>query len=378
MTRSTRRPSARLAGSAAGVLLLSGLLLSAGGGSRDVAALMPTTTAATEATAATAATRCPRPRITYSTATGQTTRFGWLLAPGSNGTLRRDALQYNVIGGTVVCDSLSLSNTSKHAITVRLYGADAYNTNNGGFAFTAYKDKPRGVGTWIRLPFTRVTVPAGAAASIPVVVQVPTNVTPGDAAGGVVAQDTKVRAGKAVAGASVGVRAGVGVRLYASVAGLRHPRLTLTGLKLRLDGGLRSRLLGAPSATVSYQVGNAGNTRLTPRSSGVLQTRTRTYALKSRQFGELLPGSRTAVVTEKVRGPGWRGLLGRVKARVTVTAPGARPVTAEVTAWRTPWLLLAGAGSLIALLTAAGWAGVRHRGTAATAAAPEEREPVGA
>src|SRR4051812_18955716 len=240
MIGNLRRSSARLAVLAVGLTLISGV---AGPG------------AATAETAA--AGRCPQARITYSAAVGETTQFGWLLAPGSNGTDQRGALRYVVTGGTVICDSVALSNSSPHPISVRLYPAHAYNTNAGGFAFTAFKDRPTGVGTWISLPYGRVTVPAGRSAEIPIVVRVPTNAIPGDTAGGVVAQDTKVRQGKSVGGASLGVRAGVGVRLYAQVAGLRKPKLTVSQLTLDLPSGLRTALLGADSAKVSYRVTNS-------------------------------------------------------------------------------------------------------------------------
>ena len=152
----------------------------------------------------------------------------------------------------------------------------------------------------------------------------------------------------------MGVRAGVGVRLYARVAGLVHPKLSLTKLTIQLKGGFRSRLFGASSATVSYQVGNVGNVRLSPQSSGKVKTRTKTYKLATHQFAELLPGSRPAVVKEKVTGLRWGSLTGRVRATVTVTAAGAQPITREVTVWQVPWLSLVALASLL-LLTAGFW-----------------------
>ena len=123
----------------------------------------------------------PRPRVRPPSSAGCSRR-------ARTAPTERDVLQYNVVGGQLICDSVALSNSSTHAITVQLYPADAYNIADGGaFAFTAFKDKPKDVGTWIKLPITRVTVPAGRAANIPIVVRVPTNVIPGDAAGGVVA-----------------------------------------------------------------------------------------------------------------------------------------------------------------------------------------------
>jgi len=341
VTGSLRRSSARVAVLVVGFLLLSGIAL--------------------PGAATAAAAHCPKPRVTYSQSGGETTQFGWLLAPGFNGTNDRGVLQYNVVGGQVICDSLTLSNPSSHAVTVRIYPADAYNIAEGGaFAFTAFGYEPKGVGTWVKLPVAKVTVPAGRAARIPIVVRVPKNASPGDATGGVVARDTKVRQGKSVGGAAVGVRAGVGVRLYAKVAGLARPQLSLTKLTLHLKGGFRSRLLGAGSATVSYRVSNTGNVRLSPQSSGKVTTRTKSYKLAKHEFRELLPGSQPIVVKEKVTGLRWGSLTGRVRAKVTVSAAGAQSVTREVTVWQVPWLALVALGVLL-LLAAGFWFLRRHR-----------------
>ena len=107
------------------------------------------------------------------------------------------------------------------------------------------------------------------------------------------------------------------------MAGLLHPKLSLTKLSLHLEGGFKGSI-HAGSATVSYQVANSGNVRLSPQSTGTLRTRTRTFPLAAHQFNELLPGSKPKVITEQVKGLGWGSLIGRVHAKVTVTAPGAR------------------------------------------------------
>ncbi|MBA2954606.1 hypothetical protein GON03_09735 [Nocardioides sp. MAH-18] len=355
--------------SAAGLALVAGVALPGAAAAQSAESA--------ESVGAPAARQCPKSHITYAKAGGETTQFGWLLAPG--GTRDRDVLQYNVVGGTVICDSLVLSNSSEHAISVRLYSADAYNTNDGGFAFTGFKDTPKVVGTWIQLPFRRVTVPAGRAAEIPIVVRVPMNVSPGDTAGGVVAQDTKVREGPSVADANVrvGVRAGVGVRLYAQVAGLRHPELTVTRLKLDLSGGLWSRLLGVDSGKVSYQVTNTGNVILAPEATGEVTTRTSSITLPDHLLGETLPGS-TAVVADPVHGLRWGSLIGRAQVKVTVSADGAAPVTVVASGWRVPWLSLVALTLLVALAVCLLLIRRRRRqAPAEDEPTAEELEPVG-
>ena len=144
MTGFLRGSSARLAVLAIGLLLIAGVALPARTVQRRIAgAELPG--AELPAPRPRRRARCPKPRVTYSAAGGETTQFGWLLAPGANGANPRDFLQYNVVGGQMICDSVALNNPSKQPVTVQLYSADAYNIAEGGaFAFTAFKDKPKG------------------------------------------------------------------------------------------------------------------------------------------------------------------------------------------------------------------------------------------
>ncbi|WP_156391143.1 MULTISPECIES: hypothetical protein [unclassified Nocardioides] len=347
----TRRSSTRVAVLAIGLVLISGMSSLSRSGPSESATAAETAPTSAAATATAPTPTCPRPKLTSTRATGGTTQFGWLLQPGPSTTQQRDWLQYNVTAGTVICDSVTLTNSSRRAVSVQLYAADAYNiAADGGFAFTAFHQRTRGVGTWITLPITKVTVASGRAVTIPIVVRVPATVTPGDTAGGVVARETRVRHGQKVSGVDVGVRAGVGVRLYANVAGVRRPELSLTDLELHLRGGLLSRFLGSSTAIVTYRVGNAGNVRLSPTSGGKVTTRTRTIGLPEHEFAELLPGSPRIAVEDSVHGLRWGSLIGRVRVEVTVTADGAEAVTMEKSVWRVPWLSLIALAAAIALI----------------------------
>jgi hypothetical protein len=112
------------------------------------------------------------------------------------------------------------------------------------------------------------------------------------------------------------------------VAGLRHPELTVTKLKLDLSGGMWSRLLGVDSGKVSYQVTNAGNVILAPEATGEVTTRTSTITLPDHLLGETLPGS-TAVLADPVEGLRWGSLIGRVQVRPRRPAPAPSPQRAR-------------------------------------------------
>ena len=173
----------------------------------------------------------------------------------------------------------------------------------------------------------------------------------GDQARGIVALPRTTQAVDGSSNVQLQARHGVGVRVYVRVGGLLHSRADGLRPEHRPSGRPSGNaLLGADSATVGYQVENSGNVTLEPTTNGQVSTLTSTIDLTEGQLGEMLPGSPKVVVKEKVKGLRWGSLTGRVRAKVTVTADGAQPVTREVTVWRVPWLSLVGMGSTVAMI----------------------------
>ncbi|MFF2846613.1 hypothetical protein ACFVT5_09795 [Streptomyces sp. NPDC058001] len=281
-----------------------------------VACVLATTLLLLAVTPATPATAAP-PRAPEPTGS-------WSVAPSPGGGSRpgdQDGRAYiyaEGAPGTVLEDSVAVSNTGTRALTVRLRGADADNTDTGGFSV---RDKAVDTGAWITFAERTVRIPARTRAEVPFTVTVPAGATPGDHPGAVVVS----AAGR-----------DAGVRVHLRVSGPTLSALTVENV--RADGD-----------RISYDLVNRGNTVLSPklavRADGVFG------ALLDRPARalpvELLPGRRVTL-----REPWDPPTFDSVDVRLTVTAAGGARDTATATARFVPWVPLTGAALLLAAAAA--------------------------
>ncbi|WP_406304700.1 DUF916 domain-containing protein [Streptomyces sp. NBC_00885] len=223
--------------------------------------------------------------------------------------------------GTVLEDTLSVTNPGTKPLTVRLRPADAYNTGTGALAVRGAR-KSHGAGTWITLASERVRVPPRTRAQIPFSVTVPPGALPGDHPGAIMA-------------ASGGREAGL--RIHLRVSGPTLAAFTVEQVKI--SGG-----------AIHYTLVNRGNTVLTPRVTiradglfgEVLRRAPRTLPV------ELLPAQR---VTLAEKWPGHPS-LDAVTVHVDATAPGDARAKGSASVTFVPWATVA--GSAAGLLAAAG------------------------
>lgn len=258
----------------------------------------------------------------------------WTAAPASGGGTRpsadgRPCFYLEGAPGTVLEDTVSLSNPTGSPVTLKLRGAAAYNTATGAFAVRQAPDP------WIALAAPEVKIPPHTRADVPFAVTVPVGAQPGDHPAALVA--------------TAGGRE-VGVRLQLRVSGPTLSALTVESVRVDKGRGL-----------IRYALVNRGNTALTPRlalrADGVfgraLDRPARTLPV------ELLPGQRVELSEPWPHQPA----LDRVTVHLDVTADGGAHSTAEASAAFVPWGAVGGAG--LALL--AGAAGVlrlvRRRGS---------------
>ncbi|WP_435839285.1 COG1470 family protein [Streptomyces brevispora] len=256
----------------------------------------------------------------------------WTARPAANGTGGdggRPYLYLEGLPGSVLQDRLSVTNPGPEPVTVRLRGADAYNTANGGFAVRGAHGST-GIGAWLRTATTEVTVPGRTRADVPVSVTVPQDALPGDHPGAIVAES---------GGRSVGVR--VQLRVGGpTLAALTVEDVTVSG------------------RTIHYTLVNRGNAVLAPRlavsADGVfgalLRRDARTLPV------ELLPGQRVRL-TEP-----WRGApaLDSATVRLRVTAAGGAHGEATARALFVPWAPVTGGALLLLAAAAAGTYGHRR------------------
>ncbi|ROQ68522.1 hypothetical protein EDD93_2991 [Streptomyces sp. 840.1] len=265
----------------------------------------------------------------------------WTAQPSANGAGRDGGRPYfylEGLPGSVLQDRLSVTNPGPDPLTVRLRGADAYNTAKGGFAVRGAHGST-GTGAWLRTATDKVTVPGRTRAEVPVSVTVPGDALPGDHPGAIVAES--------------GGRS-VGVRVQLRVGGPTLAALTVEDVSV--SGG-----------TIHYTLVNRGNAVLAPRlavsADGVFGTLLRRDARTLPV--ELLPGQR-ARLTEP-----WRDTpaLDSATVRLRVSAAGGAHDEATAPALFVPWVPVTGGGLL--LLAGAAAAAYAYRRRAARRGGPD-------
>ncbi|KUL29011.1 hypothetical protein [Streptomyces regalis] len=246
----------------------------------------------------------------------------WSVAPSGGG---RPSFYAEGEPGTVLQDTVSVTNPGGEPVTVRLHGT----------------------GVPIAFAKSPVRIPARTRAEVPFTVTVGEGTAPGDRSGEIVARDTDGRSRS--------------VPLRLRVTGPELTALTVEHVAIRADG-------------IAYELVNRGTTTLVPRlavrADGVLG---RVLDRASRTLPvDLPPGSRT-----KLTEP-WpdRPALDAVDVRLTVTGAGGARDTAEVSARFVPWGAVAGAGGASAVI--GGFFVVRRlgrrRGESGESVGPPHRE----
>ncbi|MFP3991998.1 hypothetical protein U9R90_31900 [Streptomyces sp. E11-3] len=260
----------------------------------------------------------------------------WSVAPATGDTARtakdgRPSFYLEGAPGTVLQDTVTVTNPGDKPRTVRLRGADADNTGDGSLAVSDTGES-RDSGAWITPAREKVKVPPRTRAEIPFTVTVPVDAVPGDHPGAIVA--------------SSGGR-DAGVRLHLRVSGPTLSALTVE--KVRVGG-----------QGIAYDLVNRGNTVLRPklavRADGVFGER---LDRGPRDLSvELLPGRRVELFEP------WSGAapaLDSVDVKLTVTAGGGARDEATGSAAFVPWGALAGAGGGLLVVAGAALWFVRRR-----------------
>lgn len=260
---------------------------------------------------------------------------GWSAeAPGGGARPGGDGRPYfylEGVPGAVLEDRISVTNSGRTPVTVRLRGADAYNTADGGFAVRGTK-RSTATGAWLRFASREVTVPARTRAEVPFAVTVPSGAAPGDHPGAVLV---------------VGGGREVGVRVHLRVSGPTLAALTVEDVTVS-------------GRTIRYALVNRGNTALVPRLAVTAEGLTGAFpARRVRTLPvELLPGQRVELTEPWPEAPAFD----RVTVRLAVTAAGGASGEASASQVYVPWGPLTGGALLVLVAAAAGACALRRRG----------------
>jgi len=212
----------------------------------------------------------------------------------------RSNFSYEVNPNQPAEDSIYVINTGSTPQEVTLYARDAFTDAKGEFLVQSEDATPKDVGTWVefynkKASYTRTLKP-NEFMTIPFTVRTPSNATPGDHIGAIVASaNTK--------GTTVNIVRRVAVRLYARVSGQVSPHLTIDNLSVKTNVSLWNPF--ESTQTLTYDITNDGNIELaadiSAQAKGPLGI---TFGQpESVRVTELLPGSKRTV-EQTIAGPG--------------------------------------------------------------------------
>lgn len=170
---------------------------------------------------------------------------------GSN----RPKFTYTAKPGEQLTDGIDISNKGRQKITLKIYAADGFTTEAGGFDLLTPEKRSKGIGAWVTPGVSQVTIPAHQQVQIPFTMTIPENATPGDHLGGIVT----VLDQQDPSGSGNLIHRRVGLRIETRVSGDVRSQLRIEDLKLGYSG---SNPFGSGRATLSYTVHNTGNTVL--------------------------------------------------------------------------------------------------------------------
>ncbi|MCX5214902.1 hypothetical protein OG689_37550 [Kitasatospora sp. NBC_00240] len=239
---------------------LAALLLAGGPAFADESPAAPAPAAPARAAPAPAAPAPAAPAPAAGPAAAQT--FG--IQPASETEPdTRGTFSYGVTPGAVLKDHVAVWNYSEQPLTLRIYPADAFNTDTGGYDVLPEGTASTQAGSWLRTGAATLELPARSRQIVPFTLAVPATAPPGDHPAGIVA--TLRSESKDAKGNAVTVDQRVGARINIRVSGDLRAALKVEDAHAVYHPSLNP--LSTGHTTISYSVRNTGNVRLGGRQA---------------------------------------------------------------------------------------------------------------
>jgi hypothetical protein len=151
---------------------------------------------------------------------------------------------YNAGLGQVIEDEVVVYNRGTGPGTARLYAVDMTTGQNSGAVFREAHEPRQAVGSWIRLSQQEITLAPGERRQVPFTVTIPDSAAPGQQLGGIVVEDTALRADTQGGIVRVNVQSRSAIAVQANLPGPMVERITVTGIAAGGAGGFQQLLLG--------------------------------------------------------------------------------------------------------------------------------------
>lgn len=286
-------------------------------------------------------------------------------APGAFASDTGEYFDIEARAGSTINQSLVIKSFSPEPVSLRLSPVDAGTGATGGIIYALERAKPRRVGAWLSLGRRRVTLVPGASVSIPFTVAVPSSAESGLHIGGIAVSRSDAKERRAPrGGASIDVDVRRVVPVVVTLPGPAAPRLDILGVRpvVRPEG-----------INLLVEIENDGTDLTT--GEGVIMLRKDGF--RSDFFvDDFVPHTNIEYPIEWKQ----RATAGEYKARVEIrygskravwrgifTVDGsvideleARGLTPPAAASSLPWLWVAAAVGIAALLIAGLYAAVRR------------------
>lgn len=285
----------------------------------------------------------------------------WSVAPADNEHGEgRPNYGYELAPGATVADAIDVVNTGDVELTLTVAAADGYTTPQGVLDLLPLSESQSGVGMWVALAVSEITLAPGESVEVPFTLSVPATAAPGDHTGGIVTVRTTSDGG------TVQLEQRLGSRVHVRVPG--DQVVALAAGEPTVSQPAQLNPVGGGIATVRYVVRNEGSVRtvfterVTVSGPGGLGRVTATATV-----AEILPGSEIIRVVEV---PGvWSAGYTDVSIELlpqAVDGELAAPIELDAGVWTVPWTLAAALVLVIAAAIAIGVLRGRREPTSTT------------
>ena len=184
----------------------------------------------------------------------QTTDAGaYPSSPNPSNPMTKSWFIYSLPPGKSKQDSVTIVNNTNKPITYSIYPVDAGVTKDGTFYLYQKSQQQTGIGIWVQMSLSEITVPPVSHKNIPFTITIPKHVTIGDHAGGIIFEAVSEQ--KATTGLTINIVSRLGVRIYETVPGKEIKKLNIQNF---------SDMTKNNTVYYSFQLQDAGNIYLSP------------------------------------------------------------------------------------------------------------------
>ena len=128
---------------------------------------------------------------------------------------------YQLERGETKEDQTTVINNTAEERTFKIYAVDAKTTNDGAFSPLLEDEPKNGVGAWVSLPLSRLTLKPHEKKEIKFKINIPKEAPVGEHAGAIIIEDSQPEQANQ-AGVGLNIKQRVGVRVYTTIAGERQ------------------------------------------------------------------------------------------------------------------------------------------------------------